>query len=121
MGNHFDLVKLDVKQAGGQKTRFFRLEQHWMNGNVFKMVPNLSPWVNSGLGSYIITKQGASKVLSLTHGKFDTFGRWENFDQFLLSRVLFDLRTPKKKDVFVGFAVQTNVLLFNCHQGRTGW
>lgn len=119
-GNHFDMVKLDVKVAGGQKVRFSHPGLQWLNGNVFKMVPSLSPQMNCGLGSYIITKQGASKVLKLTSGKFDTFGRWETFDQFMLSRVIADIRKKAKKNPFVGFAVQTQVMLFNCHPGRTG-
>lgn len=120
---HWDLVKLDAKQPGGMKISFSGHSHDWLHGNIFKMVSTLSPMVNSGLGDYIVTKEGAGKIVKFAGARFDTFGRWETFDQFMLSRIIKDLKKQQKlqkKKVFVGLAVQTSVFSFNCHAGRSG-
>lgn len=115
----FDMVKLAAKMPGGLPIEFGGLGRAWSHRNVFKMTATLSPTVNGGLSDYVVTKQGAAKILRLVGGKFDTFGRWESLDQFLLSKLIKDLKKPKKHP-FVGFTVQTRVLSFNCHPGRSG-
>merc|ERR1719330_571703 len=123
MQHHFDMVKLAAKMPGGLQIDFpdrpGQSGHPWSYRNVFKMTATLSPTVNGGLSNYVVTKQGAAKILKVVAGRFDTFGRWESLDQYLLSRLIKDMKKPKKK-AFVGFTVQTKVLSFNCHPGRSG-
>lgn len=108
-----DIVKLDARRPAGRKVQFGR--GSWMHGNIFRMVSTLSPSLNNGLTNYVITKKGAEKILNKSKG-FDSFGRWEHWDQYLLSKLLKE--SSKKKGAFVGFAVTMDTLSTNCASTR---
>lgn len=114
-GPNFDLVKLDARRPAGQRVDFVRASR-WMGGNVFRISSTLSPTMNMGLGNYMVTKQGATKILRLAKN-YDTFGRWESFEQYLMSKILKEMKAKKKKG-FIGYTVQTSALSFNCQPGR---
>eukprot|EP00928_Gymnodinium_smaydae_P043387 TRINITY_DN29079_c0_g1_i1.p1 TRINITY_DN29079_c0_g1~~TRINITY_DN29079_c0_g1_i1.p1 ORF type:complete len:864 (+),score=110.05 TRINITY_DN29079_c0_g1_i1:59-2593(+) len=120
----FDFVNLNALRASGDKVfkkSSLPVEGLWMHNKVFRMKRGLSPFTNGWIGNYVVTREGARKLLRLGHD-YDTFGKWESFDMYLLSNI------NKKSAVggsFRGYTVMTNVLSVHCESegyslGRKG-
>lgn len=117
----FDFVNLNAVRPAGDKLRFKVRKpkkgqpkdagKSWMNGRVFRMRSGLSPWTNEHLGNYIITKRGAKKILKIG-SRYNTFGKWEAWGNFLLSQIY-------EGGDFVGFSVARNLLSFGSWSKRT--
>merc|ERR1712113_1231748 len=80
-----------------------------MHGKVFRMKARLSPLTNLWMSNYVISSEGARRVLKIARG-YDTFGAWEMFDVFMLSK----LYGVSHMGGFVGFTVEENELATIC-------
>mmetsp|Transcript_113456 Transcript_113456/g.367010 ORF Transcript_113456/g.367010 Transcript_113456/m.367010 type:complete len:583 (-) Transcript_113456:48-1796(-) len=109
--DNLDMVKMNVKQPAGRKVKIPRAGI-WMQGNVFRMHSTLSPIVNVGMSNYIVTKQSAAKIVKWSRG-FDSAGKWETLDQFLLSKFY---KESRKRGHFVAFTVTTSLLSVRCEE-----
>jgi len=109
--DNLDMVKMNVKQPAGRKVKIPRAGI-WMQGNVFRMHSTLSPIVNVGMSNYIVTKQSAAKIVKWSRG-FDSAGKWETLDQFLLSKFY---KESRKRGHFVAFTVTTSLLSVRCDE-----
>lgn len=105
-----DLVKLNAMRPAGIKLKFNGTNR--FKGEVFQMKKRLSPLMNVWTGNYVITSWGAQKILNVGR-HYNTFGRWESFDMFVLD-ALFGIRRMSHTDGFLGFSVQSNLLSIHC-------
>jgi GR25 family glycosyltransferase involved in LPS biosynthesis len=107
--SELDIVKLNVKRPAGRKVNFVHAGR-WLHVSVFRMHSSLSPTLNFGLNNYVVTRNGASKILKWS-ARFEAEGRWETWDQYLLYRFY---KESKKRGSFVGFTVSTSVMSVSC-------
>lgn len=104
-----DFVNLNARRPSGQRVKLQRKLQF----RVFKITRGLSPRLNRWLSNYVVSQAGAKKILAIG-SEYDSFGVWEDFDEFLLSRMHTAL--PAEAGGFLGFSVQMNAVSYHCRE-----
>merc|ERR1712232_511507 len=120
-----DFVNLNPRQTAGQKVQLKPEKSHGqlskpakamerIRGKVFHLTADLSPFTNERLSNYIVSKRWAKKILDFGRS-YDTFGKWETFDKYLLSKFYDSARASD----FAGFSVSTNTFSVCCTPSGT--
>jgi len=115
---NLDVVKMNVKHPAGRKvafspkgkTHYDYQHQRWSRASMFRMISTLSPTLNVGMTNYMVTQKGAKKILKWSKS-YDSYGKWESWDQYLLSKYYKDAKARG----WCGFTVSADVLSMNCN------
>jgi len=100
-----EYVNLNALHPAGDRVLF---SDRSLRGKAYRMKTGLSPLTNGWMSNYIVSKRGARRLLQACRS-YDTFGRWELFDEHILSTLY---SSPLHS--FHGFSVKTNFLSIHC-------